>query len=63
MKEQVFFFLLYVHIRSNTEEMLKKDCSTVLRSYEKAYVINKDSIAEISSDLEKISEELLREEA
>lgn len=50
-------FLLYVHIRSNTEEMLKKDCSTVLRSYEKAYVINKDSIAEISSDLEKISEE------
>jgi two-component sensor histidine kinase len=49
--------LLYVHIRSNTEEMLKKDCSTVLRSYEKAYVINKDSIAEISSDLEKISEE------
>ena len=37
--------------------MLKKDCSTVLRYYEKAYVINKDSIAEISSDLEKISEE------
>lgn len=50
-------FVLLVGWKSGTEQKIRKSYSSILRTFEKAYVINKNSIAEVSSDLEKISED------